>query len=151
MIIMMSIFPEEKTSPTRYKMYHVKKSFIHVFLFSTNRSPKAALLFQLQPHTPDDPHTVHKPLPGPHHHLHHLHQRHHHVPRALQSTSRKKEWLPVCTKTVFPTGRGLNTYFAQRPVTDVHEETRAGECGPGYFLWTLSTDVPLNTSRAGCQ
>lgn len=58
---------------------------------STYRSTQAALLCQLWPHAPDDPHTVHKPLPGPHHHFHHLHQCHHDVPRALQSTSCKKK------------------------------------------------------------
>lgn len=60
-----------------------------IISFSPNRSPKAALLFQLWPNTADDPHAVHKPLPGPHHHLYHLHQCHHHVLRALQSTTCK--------------------------------------------------------------
>ena len=63
--------------------------------FPPNRGPEAALLCQLWPHTPDDPHTLHQPLLGPYHHLHHLHQRYHNVLRALQSTSRKKKYLCV--------------------------------------------------------
>ena len=54
-----------------------------------HRSPEAALLRQLWSCALNDPHAVHKPLPGPHHHLHHRHQCHHHVLRALQSTSCK--------------------------------------------------------------
>lgn len=40
MIIMMSIFPEEKTSPTRYKMYHVKKASFTYFFFPPTEAQK---------------------------------------------------------------------------------------------------------------
>lgn len=123
----LDITTSENTPSPDTKLPCLKASLIY---FSTNRSPKAALLCQLWPHTPDDPHTVHKPLPGPHHHLHHLHQRHHHVLRALQSTSCKKEQVY------------LNVYWFYRSVTGVlckmFGESALG-IGPVVylFLWML--------------
>lgn len=48
------------------------------------RGPAAALLCHLLSHTAAHPLHVHQPLPGHLHHLHHLPQRGHHVPGALQ-------------------------------------------------------------------
>lgn len=48
------------------------------------RGPEAALLRLVRSSAAGHPHPVHQPLPGPRHHLHHLHQRHHDVTGALQ-------------------------------------------------------------------
>lgn len=52
---------------------------------TTCRGPAAALLCHLLSHPTTHPLYVHQPLPGHLHHLHHLPQRGHHVPGALQS------------------------------------------------------------------
>ena len=61
---------------------------------SPSRGPEDPLLRVVRPHPPDRPHAVHQPLPGPDYHLHHLHQRHHHVPGALQPAQGTPPWVP---------------------------------------------------------
>lgn len=51
---------------------------LSVYLFVCSRGQAEALLCGLLSPAPVYPHTVHQPLPGPLHHLHHLHQCLHH-------------------------------------------------------------------------
>lgn len=71
--------------------HHQKKGLVYPppsstspLLSSIPRGTKAALLCLLRSSPTGHPYPVHQPLPGPGHHLHHLHQRHHHVSGALQ-------------------------------------------------------------------
>lgn len=86
----MELWEEKKGIPE--SNHHQKKKWLvypspsstSPLLFCIPRGTEAALLCLLRSSSTGHPYPVHQPLPRPGHHLHHLHQRHHHVSGALQ-------------------------------------------------------------------